>query len=172
MTDLQNIQIEQILDQGEIQKRKKQIWGVSFPTIQYVFGMISTESQWNINQESYIQRGLMQMTKVALDTVNGFYKTKFTFEDMYDPYKQVLSGSLYLTWIYYFFTLKNIIPTEPIITLGYSWGIGNTYRWLKNTEQTNNKIDEAVPAEKIQHLLDNIWWKNYWDNEIELLEDE
>mgnify|MGYP006920688171 CR=1 FL=1 len=29
----------------------------------------------------------MQMTKVALDTVNGFYKTEFTFEDMYDPYK-------------------------------------------------------------------------------------
>jgi len=27
------------------------------------------------------------MTKVALDTVNGFYKTEFTFEDMYDPYK-------------------------------------------------------------------------------------
>ena len=170
MTDLETIQIEQIVDASELQKRRKQVQNIQFPNIAVVFAMISTESSWNTKQESYIQRGLMQMTKVALDTVNGFYKTDFSFQDMYDPYKQVLSGSLYLTWIYYFFTIKEIIPTDPIITLGYSWGIGNTYSWLKNTKQTNSEIDEQVPQEKIQHLLDNIWWKNYW--EIKLLEDD
>lgn len=163
MSDLEYIQVEQILDQTEIQKRRKELNGIIYPTLHHVFAMISTESSWSVKQESYIQRGLMQMTKVAVDTVNAYYKTKFTFEDMYDPYKQVLAGTLYLTWIYYFFRLKNINPTDTIITLGYSWGIGNTYAWLKNTKQSNSEIDEQVPQEKIQHMLDNIWWKNYWE---------
>ena len=42
------------------------------------------------------ERGLMQMSKIALADVNANYHTTLTFEQMYAPNANLLAGSLYL----------------------------------------------------------------------------
>lgn len=129
-----------------------------------VLGIIATESGFVCNAESPYAKGLMQISRSAMLTVNFIYKYQFKDEDMLDPYKNIECGILYLDWLYR--TLKARVGDSPFldiyVIMSYNWGIGNVLRWLKNTSPDNALIDESVPSETKSHLLDAIWWYNYF----------
>lgn len=42
------------------------------------------------------ERGLMQIMQIALIDVNNRYKLGYNYEDMYDPHKNIVTGTAYL----------------------------------------------------------------------------
>ena len=69
-----------------------------------ILGIIYTESSGNPQAESFttdkngnkvvVARGLMQLTKIAVEEVNRIYGRTFTFEDMKNPEHNVDCGIL------------------------------------------------------------------------------
>jgi len=91
----------------------------------------------------------------------------FTYDDMFDAWKNIYVGIRYMRWIYKYLAEKKGISKDvaiPFTVMAYNWGIGNFTRWLNETQASNNVIDEIVPFETKNHLLDYIWWKNHWSN--------
>ena len=136
-----------------------------FPLFHHVCGIIATESQWNAEADSGYQRGLMQVSPQALRTVNFLYQTSYTYDDMFDPAKNVFVGIRYMRWLYRYFKNIQNLDTElaiPYSILAYNWGIGNVVKWFKYTQKSNSFIDEAVPEETKSHLIDWLFWSGYY----------
>lgn len=54
----------------------------------------------------------MQISESAVKTVNSIYGTSFTYDDMFDPARNVFVGIRYLRWLYRYFTGKLKYPPE------------------------------------------------------------
>lgn len=126
--------------------------------------IIATESSWDPDAESPYARGLMQVSKPALQTVNDVFEVGFTYDDMFDPEKNITAGTLYIRW------LKRAVEaligesefSVAYAIMAYNWGIGNVMKWLSG-DKDNTEIDETVPAETKAHLLDVMWWRAAYD---------
>lgn len=125
--------------------------------------IVMTESSGNPHAESRYARGLMGVSKIALQQVNLLYGLQYNYDDMYDIEKNLRVGILYFKWLYDYFMNRYPPQTTLIFTLmAYNWGIGNTVKWLKHTEPTNSAIDEAVPIETKNYIIDFFFWYNYF----------
>ena len=134
-----------------------------FPLLNHVLAMIETESQWNEKADSGFQRGLMQVQPAALETINNLYGTTYSYDDMFDPAKNVFVGIRYMRWLYRYFCKHVRAELQvPLQIMQYNWGVGNVMKWLKQTEKSNSVIDESVPNETKQHWLDWLFWSVVW----------
>ena len=126
--------------------------------------IVMTESSFNQFAETPYARGLMQISKPALSTVNGIFLTGYKWEQLFDAEVNITVGTLYLDWLYDYFSTK--FPEnefiEDYVVMSYNWGVGNVVKWLLSTKASNNFIDENVPDETKAHLFDTIWWYNYF----------
>lgn len=140
-----------------------------FPSLIDVLAMISTESSWDIYADSKFARGLMQISEPALRTINNLYGTRFTYDDMFDAWKNIWVGIRYMRWLYRYLTTTQKISSNiavPYTIMAYNWGIGNFARWLRETKACNTVIDEKVPLETKNHLVDWLWWWDYWQRRM------
>jgi soluble lytic murein transglycosylase len=137
-----------------------------YPRLFDVFAIISTESSWNPKAESPYARGLMQISKSALETINKLYKTQFTYDDMFNVEANAWIGIRYLRWLYKAFSgyENRIILT----VMAYNWGIKNVTKWLMLEKACNSLIDEAVPDETKNYILDYIFWCNWYKSKIRM----
>lgn len=125
--------------------------------------IVMTESSGNPHAESRYARGLMGVSKVALQHVNLLYGLNYTYDDMFDVEKNIQVGILYFKWLYGYFYNRYPLKTALMFSImAYNWGIGNTVKWIKQTEPSNSAIDEAVPLETKNYILDFLWWYNYF----------
>ena len=126
--------------------------------------IVMTESSFNQFAETPYARGLMQISKPALATVNGIFLTGYKWEQLFNAEVNITVGTLYLDWLYDYFSTK--FPEnefiEDYVVMSYNWGVGNVVKWLLSTKASNNFIDENVPEETKSHLFDTIWWYNYF----------
>jgi soluble lytic murein transglycosylase len=131
-----------------------------------VKAIISAESSWNPLAETKYARGLMGISKIALDDINLRYGLNYSYGDMFEPRKNVEVGVLYLKWLLDYFKSHypfNIFYISYAI-MAYNFGIGNVNTWLRNTKPDNSHIDEFIPKETRDHLLDVMWWYTYFKN--------
>lgn len=140
----------------------------TFPQPYDVFAVISTESAWNPTADSGYARGLMQVSQPALRTINWLYNTKFSYDDMLDPAKNVFVGIRYLRYLYRVFKQTNSAGITNLVIMSYNWGQGNVLQWLSMKRPDNSVIDENVPQETKLHLFDFIFWREYWHRELKL----
>ncbi|MBB6061872.1 soluble lytic murein transglycosylase [Thermosipho japonicus] len=131
-----------------------------------VKAIIMTESGGNTDAESYYARGLMQISKIALKEINDLYRLNLTWDDMFNPYHNISIGVLYLKRLIDYFITK--YPYNPFSVnfaiMAYNFGIGMVNQWLRNTKPDNRFIDEYIPKETRDHLLDVMWWYTYFRN--------
>ncbi|WP_077287968.1 lytic transglycosylase domain-containing protein [Thermosipho sp. 1074] len=129
-------------------------------------GIIMTESGGNSKAESSYARGLMQISRAALKTINFKYRLNNSYDDLFDPKINVEVGTLYLKWLLEYF--KGKYPLNPFYIIyalmAYNWGVGNVQKWLRSNNASNSWIDENVPQETKSYLLDTIWWYAYFKN--------
>ena len=111
-----------------------------------MFAIIMTESGGDEKAQSYCARGLTQMTKVALEDVRRISKQEWYFDDLFDPLIALKSAEVYFEYL-----LQSFKGHKLFAVLAYSWGIGNTYRWIRS-EPDNSKIDEMIPPTKRLYL--------------------
>ncbi|WP_126992267.1 transglycosylase SLT domain-containing protein [Thermosipho globiformans] len=132
-----------------------------------VKAIISTESDWEPKSDSGIARGLMGVSKIALEDINNRYKLNYTYEDMYKPKPNIVVGCLYLKWLLNYF--KTRYPLNPFYLIyalmAYNWGIGNVRRWLEEVPFDNSKIDESVEQETKNYLTNISKWYKYFCND-------
>lgn len=160
----QNQLHETVLDEYNKFKRKYHV--KTFPQLHDVFAVISTESAWNPTANSEYARGLMQVSNPALRTINWLYSTKFSYDDMFDPAKNVFVGIRYLRYLYRVFKQTNSAGITNLVIMSYNWGQGNVLQWLSMKKPDNSIIDEQVPQETKIHLFDFIFWREYWNREL------
>lgn len=131
-----------------------------------VRAIIMTESGGNPNAESPFARGLMQISKIALKEVNERYGLNVKWDEFFDPYQNVSVGILYFKRLLNYYATK--YPFNPFAIsyaiMAYNFGIGNVNTWLRNTKPDNSHIDEFIPKETRDHLLDVMWWYTYFRN--------
>jgi len=127
-----------------------------YPKLHDVFAIIATESSWDPNAESKHAKGLMQVSESAVNTINAIYNTSYTYNDMLNPSHNVSVGLKYLRWLWRAF--EKFECREMLTVLAYNWGIGNVIKWLSE-EKDNTKIDESVPKESKDYLVQYIYWK-------------
>lgn len=131
-----------------------------------VKAIISAESSWNPLAETKYARGLMGISKIALDDINLRYGLNYSYGDMFEPRKNVEVGVLYLKWLLDYFKSHypfNIFYISYAI-MAYNWGIGNVRHWLEEVDYDNAKIDEAIPLETKNYLVDVMKWYKYYCN--------
>jgi len=136
-----------------------------FPKLHHVFALIETESAWNPNADSGFARGLMQVSREALEDINRIYSTNFDYDDMFRPDRNIFVGVRYLRRLYRMF-LEYECP-HILAVMAYNWGIGNVLKWLAMKDPSNCKIDEAVPNETKAHLLNFVFWSEHWRKKLE-----
>jgi len=117
--------------------------------------------------ESPYARGLMQISRIALQEVKERYRLNYSYDDMFNPRKNVEVGALYFKRLYNYYLTK--YPFNPFALnyaiMAYNFGIGIVNNWLKNTKPDNGYIDEFIPKETREHLLDVMWLYAYYKNE-------
>lgn len=134
--------------------------------VNIVRAIVMTESSGNPKAFSNYARGLMGVSKVALQHVNLLYGLNYTYDDMFDVEKNIQVGILYFKWLYDYFYNRYPLKTALMFSImAYNWGIGNVVKWIKQTEPSNSAIDEAVPLETKNYILDFLWWYNYYVNQ-------
>ena len=136
-----------------------------FPKLHHVFALIETESAWNPNADSGFARGLLQVSREALEDINGLYSTNFDFDDMFRPDRNIFVGIRYLRRLYRVFLEYE--HADILAVMAYNWGLGNVIEWLMLKNPSNCRIDEAVPAETKAHLIDFLFWSEYWRKKLE-----
>lgn len=134
-----------------------------YPKLHHVFAVIMMESSWNPNAESPYARGLMQISKSALDTINALYEKKYTYDDLFNPSINLWVGIRYLRWLYRAFeTFEN---REMLSIMAYNWGIKRVIDWL-SLEKDNVLVDESVPLETRNYLCSYVYWTNVYKHKI------
>jgi soluble lytic murein transglycosylase len=128
-----------------------------------VFGMIMTESAGNEKADSGYARGLMQVSKIALEDIKHETLINYDYDDLFKPEVGVLCGVAYLNkllkyWVKYFDGEYYLAMSFAI--LSYAWGIGHVRKWLEGTAD-NKYIDESVPPEKKYYNESVMFWGNY-----------
>jgi len=136
-----------------------------FPKLHHIFALIETESAWDPSADSGFARGLMQVSREALEDINRIYSTNFSYEDMFRPYFNIFVGIRYLRRLYRMFLEYE--HADILAVMAYNWGVGNVVKWLTMKDPSNCKIDEAVPRETKEHLLDFLFWTERWKQELE-----
>jgi len=131
-----------------------------FPKLHHVFALIETESAWDPNADSGYARGLMQVSRAALKDINQIYSTNFDYDDMFRPDRNIFVGIRYLRRLYRMFL--GYERADILTVMAYNWGIGNVLKWLAMRDPSNCKIDEAVPQETKAHLIDFLFWSEFW----------
>jgi len=131
-----------------------------FPKLHHVFALIETESAWDPNADSGYARGLMQVSRAALKDINQIYSTNFDYDDMFRPDRNIFVGIRYLRRLYRMFL--DYERADILAVMAYNWGIGNVLNWLAMRDPSNCKIDEAVPQETKAHLIDFLFWSEFW----------
>jgi soluble lytic murein transglycosylase len=85
-----------------------------------ILAIICVESQGDSNAVgSSTERGLMQLKQAALTDANSVSNLNYSFDEMFQARKNVLSGSAYLRW------LLNRLFTIQLAVRAYNAGIGN-----------------------------------------------
>ena len=132
----------------------------------FVKALISVESSWDVDAQSPYARGLMQVSKLALKDVNDRYRLGYTWDDMLDPEKNILVGSIYFKWLLDYWKAKTPFNPFYIIfaVMSYNFGIGQVRDWIYHTKADNRYIDEAIPKETVAHAFDFMWWFTYFRN--------
>ena len=123
-----------------------------FVSSRLINAIISAESSWDPKAESAYARGLMQISKTALEQVNMSYNLNFSYDDMFNPDKNILAGTAYLRWLFKFFSKEPEEIQLILVIMAYNWGCGNVRKWLK-TKQDNRVIDESVPTETKDYIV-------------------
>ena len=133
-----------------------------------ILGIIYTESSGNPEAESFtvdkngnkvvVARGLMQLTKIAVEEVNRIYGRTFTFEDMKAPEHNVDCGILLFKRYYNYWWNQGSMFALELALLSYSWGITSVINWLTKTKPDNGFIDEAIPPEKQYYNESVTFW--------------
>jgi len=148
---------------GSGEKHMMSIFDVGMFTIknckknpEIMFAIIMTESGGDEKAQSYCARGLTQMTKVALEDVRRISKQEWYFDDLFDPFIALKSAEVYFEYL-----LQSFKGHKLFAVLAYSWGIGNTYRWIRS-EPDNSKIDEMIPPTKKDYIFNFLYWENYF----------
>ena len=65
----------------------------------FIATIITIESSWKPEAETPWARGLMQVSKYAVEDVNKAYGYNYTYEDMWEPEKNIMVGTAYLALI-------------------------------------------------------------------------
>lgn len=115
--------------------------------------VIQIESNWNAKAENKKSgaRGLGQITKIALKDYNNLNKEKYTFDDMYNPQKNIRVTDWYLNERIPKMLKAYKIPATLENTLAsYNFGIGNL------------KTGKNLPPETVDYI--NKIKKVYKDN--------
>ena len=136
-----------------------------FPKLHHIFALIETESAWDPSADSGFARGLMQVSREALEDINRLYSTNFSYEDMFRPYFNIFIGVRYLRRLYRMFL--DYEHADILAVMAYNWGVGNVLNWLTMKDPSNSTIDEAVPKETKAHLFDFLFWSEFWQKQLE-----
>ena len=129
-----------------------------------VLAMIEVESSRDPTAETPYARGLMQVSKIALEQINKDYVFNFTYNDMFDPDKNLTVGILYFKWLYNYFTTRyGRCKGLAYAVYAYNWGIGNVLKWLSATEPNNAEIAE-IPTETAKHFAKFLWWLEFYES--------
>ncbi|WP_075780091.1 transglycosylase SLT domain-containing protein [Marinitoga sp. 1137] len=132
-----------------------------------IFAVVMTESSGNTKADSGYARGLMQVSKIALEDIKKKYNMKYTYDDLFEPFINLEIGTLYLMNLYNYFSAKGFGEFAIIATLlAYSWGIGNVKKWLEKTEPDNRFIDESVLQSKKDYIFNIFFWYYYAKNKF------
>ena len=134
-----------------------------------VLGIIYTESSGNPQAESFtkdkngnkvvVARGLMQLTKIAVEEVNNVYNRYFIFDDMLKPESNIECGILlFKRYCDYWKRNADEKIALQLALLSYSWGITSVINWLTKTKPDNGFIDEAIPQEKQYYNESVTFW--------------
>ncbi len=120
--------------------------------------IIMTESSGDPLAESDYARGLMQVSEIALKD----FHLPFSYNDMFDPHKNIEAGVAYLKRLYKFWAWQLArwrVPEELFDALvynsvirSYNWGMGNTKGWYLNTLPDNAEIIRALSPETRDYL--------------------
>lgn len=100
----------------------------------------------------------MQIDKETWKEVVQIYiKKDYTWDDAWDPEKNIEVGCRYIKWLYSYIK-RYIAPTQPLLhkrmIAAYNWGIGNLQR--------NRFSLEGIPRETEEHIARVIkTWKEY-----------
>lgn len=131
-----------------------------------IFSIIEIESSWNPEAESPYARGLMQISKVALKDVNRLYNYSYTYDDLFDPFINVIVGLCYLHFLKKLVDkyVKSTYPEEYrklLVIMAYNWGIGNV-RALLETAPDNKKLKYVIPEETKDYVTKFLFWKHHY----------
>lgn len=127
-----------------------------------IYGIIETESARHTDSISNSNAvGLMQLTKVAVDDVNLYWKKHFKYENLFNASVNITVGTYLLQrWIETYIvkypdSVNSIVEYLTIVT--YAWGYGNVQKWLNQTKPCNLAIREGMPLDK-QEYVDKVYW--------------
>ena len=134
-----------------------------------ILGIIYTESSGNPQAESFtkdkngnkvvVARGLMQLTKIAVEEVNNVYNRYFIFDDMLKPESNIECGILlFKRYCDYWKRNADEKIALQLALLSYAWGITAVINWLTKTKPDNGFIDEAIPQEKQYYNESVTFW--------------
>ena len=140
-------------------------WDVKdFPKLYDIYAIIATESSWDPNAESPYARGLMQISKAALETINAMYQKDYSYDDLFKPVVNVWVGIRYLRWLYRSF--EQYESKEILAVMAYNWGIRKVSNWLTLEKLSNTVIDETVPTETKNYVASFVFWRNWYKKQI------
>lgn len=137
-----------------------------FPKLKDVCAIISIESDWNESAESSVgARGLMQITKPALDTINALYSVNLSMDDMLRADRNIWVGMRYLRWLWRVWEGNEEFERIFLTVASYNWGIGNVQHWL-NEIKSRRSIMKFVPPETTDYVWLFLYYRKIWEKEL------
>jgi len=130
-----------------------------------IFSIAMTESSGYIKARTEYAYGLTGLSRIALREINAEFKMNIQYSDLENPETAVIASYAYMQSLYN--RWKNINQSMDDYTvlqlsvISYVWGIGNTLKWLNNTNTSNRYIDEAIPQDAKDYLYNISFWSFY-----------
>lgn len=148
---------------AEIEKLIDQICAKRNVDKNIVKAMVEIESDCIPTADNGKARGLMQITPIALKDVNARYKYKYTWDEMFDPVKNLEVGISYLAYLLTYYQAKK--PDNQFYYLyavaAYNWGMGKVDMWLNNVKDHREAI-KIFPNETKNYIIKVLWLYNWF----------
>jgi len=129
---------------------------IAFDDLCWLYAIIMTESGGNPKAETPYARGLMQLSRIALEDIKNNFGVKFDYDEMFDPLRNIQAGAFYLSLLKKRIENLGYEPSRMLVGIAWNWGYGNLRKWLK-LHPDNATIDEYLPPETISHIIDVEW---------------
>lgn len=156
---------------NEYLKFKNKYQFSDFPHLHDIYSIIEIESSWRPTVVSPVgQKGLMQITKPQLDTINQIYNKNYTMDDLDDPKINTYVGMRYIRWLWRYFSkhIPNIEDRKFFVIQSYNWGLGNVMKMILNTGNKYDSVDikELFPIETKDYIIKFFFFNEYHKREV------